>query len=124
MPTLEELTNEGTRWLEKSGFRVLDQGGDRHGAREWSWLRERNLGKGHCYVSLDVIESSAGTYEAEVWAGADDEEKFGRRLILPPTKGLEWDVVLPALDEAASVALKMDQSDMPHSYQVSLPARQ
>jgi hypothetical protein len=54
-----------------------------------------------------VVQSTAGTYEVEVWAGADDEEHFGRNLILPLQSSVESEMVLKALDDAAGFALKM-----------------
>lgn len=123
MARFEELTREATVRLEKSGFRAVDKGSERHGAFEWSWLHERERDKAHCYVSLGVLEDTPGIYEVEVSAAADDGEHFGRVEILPLTKGAKDEDIINALEKGAEYALRMDKKDMPHSKQVSIPAR-
>src|SRR5437870_300518 len=100
---VEDVAKLATSRLLKHNFTVQDNGSDRHGAREWSWVRERAVGKGHCYVSLDRFESKPGgkDNELEVWAGADDGERFGRELIQHFAYEEKDEVILDALERAA-----------------------
>lgn len=108
----EKLSREATVRLGKSGFKELNKGSERHGAFEWSWLRERD--ETRCYVLFGVVEDTPGTYEVDVWAGADDGQHFGRLEIMSPTRDAKDEDIIFALEQAAQRALAMDEKDMPH----------
>lgn len=69
---------------EPLGFRLLDLG-DRHGS--WEWMFSKRRADLDCFVSVALTRLSEAVppspwHAVEVWAGADDGNRFVRRLVL------------------------------------------
>lgn len=79
---LNALIRHVTEVLTGSKLQPLDEGGgERHGAWEWTWVGPRADGRaGRAYVTVAALEND-GSYDLEVWAGADDGLHFVRQLV-------------------------------------------
>ena len=89
---LEDLGKIIINWCEPKGFHLLDPvpespGGasERHGSWDWTFCKKGGALKRFVSVALTsqpefVGAPSASLYLVEVWAGADDDDRYIRRL--------------------------------------------
>jgi len=104
--------------LAGKGFSLLDDGGERHGAVEWTWSASRSKARGHAYVTLAAMAARFPGVQCEVWAGADDAQHFGRVpiaafavLALEGSMSTEWTTsIIDAVSHAAETAVALPNS--------------
>jgi len=119
----ENLVQSVTEQLKKLKFEALDEGGgERHGAWEWTWVRPRT-GRGHCYASLGAVELAPGEYRMDMWAGADNGLRFGRRLVreFPSIRGRDLqpnglEQIVESVLEAAKQASTLSDAALTDNY--------
>lgn len=110
-----------TRNLKEYGYEAFERG-ERHGSSEWTWHKPKE--KLHKFVVLAATpEALTAQYSVEVWAGADDGERFARslrasfdRVELRTLKDLTemplLGMLTDALKKAATFANQMSAGDL------------
>jgi hypothetical protein len=115
MQRFDDLVKEFSSSLSEQGtfnyYSILDQG-ERHGSYEWTWAAQSEQairyalepGELRRFVSLAItpLQDLGPPFIVEVWAGADDDGRFGRYLVA------RWNNV--TLDEILGGVLKNDLS--------------
>ncbi len=116
--------------VEKRGFSKLGPPADRHGSWEWVFLKKSAGLNRFVFVAftdpVPFVGDQPPFYSVEVWAGADDDRRFVKRLAgaLRAVEGqLQKDLPKPlgeSLDRAMTEAERFGRDDLTESY---LPSR-
>ncbi len=93
--------------------------GERHGSYEWNWFRQDKDMARFVSLALTPEHKESRQYRVEIWAGADNKERFARHLVahfsgVDPTKmGEPLQKQLPTvLNQAAKHAEALSARDL------------
>lgn len=124
---LERLAEMALGVAAENGFQSLGSLGDRHGSWEISFCKHAaTAGELNRFVWL-AFTGIHGSWDVELWAGADDNNGFVRRLVSQYKVKADYidsetarQYILEDLERAIEVASGLQRSDLLESY---LPSR-
>ena len=127
MQLLQKLGEAAAGFAGDRGFRLLGPIGERHGSWEAFFCKQGSQsGEMDRFISL-AFTGIRGSYDVELWVGAEDGAQFVRRLISQFSAGpdqLDSEALGQRLNEtlerAMEAANRLDRSDLVDAY---LPSR-